>query len=153
MGAPKISLKARALRFLAAREHSRLELARKLARHAGEDDNIERLLDELEAAKFLSAERFSESLVHRRAARFGNQRILAELQSHGLQGQALEDAKAGLVADEPARALEVLRKKYGAPAEDAAGRARQMRFLMQRGFSQSSIRQALKALEREDPDA
>jgi regulatory protein len=152
MPAPKPSLKARALRYLANREHSRLELARKLARHAGEDDNVERLLDELEAAKFLSTERFSEALVHRRAARFGNQRILSELQSHGVQGPALEQLKAGLKSDEVERALEILRRKYPAPATDMEGRAKQMRFLLQRGFGQDAIRRALKLFEKPEAE-
>ena len=76
MAKMQMSLKARALRYLAAREHSRLELARKLSAYAQESDNVERLLDELEAAKFLSEQRFSESLVRRRAERYGNSRIL-----------------------------------------------------------------------------
>lgn len=151
MPAPKPSLKARALRYLAQREHSRLELARKLARHASEEDNIERLLDELEAAKFLSNERFSEALVHRRAARFGNQRILSELQSHGLRGPALDQLKAGLKTDEAERALEILRRKYPGPASDMQTRAKQMRFLMQRGFGQDAIRQAVRRFESESP--
>src|SRR5690349_4525778 len=73
---PPLSLKARALKYLSMREHSRLELARKLSRHAQEGDDVEALLNWLEAAKFLSQERFAESLVNRRAARFGNSRIL-----------------------------------------------------------------------------
>jgi regulatory protein len=152
MPAPKPSLKARALRYLSNREHSRLELARKLARHASEDDNVERVLDELEAAKFLSDERFSEALVHRRAARFGNARILSELQSHGLRGPGLDQLKAGLKSDEETRALEVLRRKYASPAGDMETRAKQMRFLMQRGFGQDAIRRAIKRFESPDPD-
>src|SRR3569623_3103923 len=103
MAKQQISLKARALRNQAAREHSRLELARKLSRHAQEGDDIEALLDALEAAKFLSQSRFSESLVHRRAARFGNSRILSELQSHGIDAAALTHIKTGLAEDEVAR--------------------------------------------------
>jgi regulatory protein len=152
MPAPKPSLKARALRYLANREHSRLELARKLARYATEDDNIERLLDELEAAKFLSTERFSEALVHRRAARFGNQRIVSELQSHGVQGPALDQLKAGLKSGELERALEILRRKYAAPATDMETRARQMRFLQQRGFGLDAIRGAIKRFETPESD-
>lgn len=149
MPAPKPSLKARALRYLSQREHSRLELARKLSRHATEDDNVERLLDELEAAKFLSNERFSEALVHRRAARFGNQRILSELQSHGLRGPAIDQLKVSLKADEVERALEILRRKYGLPASDMETRAKQMRFLLQRGFGQDAIRRAIKLFEND----
>ena len=96
MAKPQMSLKARALRYLSAREHSRLELGRKLARYAQEGDDVEALLDTLEAAKFLSQERFSESLVNRRAARFGNSRILSELKSHGIEADALTDIKTNL---------------------------------------------------------
>lgn len=149
MPALKISLKARALRYLSAREHSRVELARKLARYAGENDDIEALLDSLERAKLLSEERFSESLVNRRAARFGNQRILAELQSHQLDDALLSEVKAGLEQDEATRAKEVWRKRFGRPPADAAERAKQMRFLQQRGFSHRAIQAALRQSDDE----
>jgi regulatory protein len=149
MAAPPLSLKARALRFLSMREHSRLELARKLARHAEEGEDIEVLLDFLEKNNWLSQERFSESLIHRRAARFGNSRIVAELQSHGIQGEALKELKAGLADGETARACEVWRRKFGTIAQDAAQRSKQMRFLLQRGFSQRAVQVAIKGLEPE----
>jgi hypothetical protein len=79
MPAPKLSLKGRALRYLSMREHSRLELSRKLSRYAQDGDDIGKLLDELEAANFLSQERFSESLVNRRAARFGNSSVSSSI--------------------------------------------------------------------------
>jgi regulatory protein len=141
----QMSLKARALKYLAAREHSRLELARKLARHAQEGDDVEALLDWLEAAKFLSQSRFSESLVHRRASRFGNSRILSELQTHGIDGETLSDIKTSLSQDEASRACEVWRKRFGHPPADAAERAKQMRFLQQRGFSHRAIQAAMRA--------
>lgn len=149
MATLQISLKNRALRYLSMREHSRLELARKLARHAQEDDDVEALLDFLENANWLSQERFSESLIHRRAARYGNSRVLAELQSHGVSGDALRDLKSHLAEGEPARACDVWRRKFGSVALDAAGRNKQIRFLMQRGFSQSAVQLAIKGLEPE----
>ncbi len=151
MRAPPPSLKARALRLLSTREHSRLELGRKLARHAEEGEDVEALLDWLEKNKWLSQERFSESLVHRRSARYGNSRILAELQSHGIVGDALQDLKAGLAEDEVARCCEVWQRKFhGQVAEDAETRAKQMRFLIQRGFSQKAVRAAMKGIDPED---
>jgi regulatory protein len=146
----QMSLKARALRYLSAREHSRLELARKLSRYAQEGDDVEALLDALEAAKLLSQARFSESLVHRRAARYGNSRILMELQSHGIQGEALNGIKAHLAEDEAVRAREVWRKKFGKAPDDADERARQMRFLLQRGFSHRAIQACLLTSDDED---
>ena len=58
MAAVQLSLKGRALRFLSMREHSRMELRRKLQRHAQEGDDVEALLDSLEQANWLSQERF-----------------------------------------------------------------------------------------------
>jgi regulatory protein len=144
MRAPPPSLKARALRLLSQREHSRMELARKLSRHAEEGDDVEALLDFLEKNKWLSEERFSENLVHRRAARYGNSRIVAELASHGIDGELLSEVKASLKEDEVERCCEVWRRKFGEVATDPEGRNKQMRFLLVRGFSQKAIRTAMK---------
>ncbi len=144
MPARKPSLKARALRYLSAREHSRQELAQKLSRHAEEGDDIDAVLDWLQAQNFLSEERFAESLVNRRAARFGSSRILAELQRHGLADETVADLRDALVADEPERAWQVWQKKFTAPAADAAEAARQMRFLQQRGFSHHAIKRVMQ---------
>ncbi len=144
MARPVVSLKARALRFLSMREHSRLELARKLQRHVQDGDDVEALLDWLENAKFLSQARFSESLIHRRAARYGNSRIVSELQSHGIQGDTLSELKVRLQIDELARARDVWLKKFGTPAADASERGKQMRFLQQRGFSHKAIESVMR---------
>ena len=150
MAAPQLSLKGRALRYLSMREHSRLELGRKLARYAEEGDDVPALLDFLEKNNWLSQERFSESLIHRRAARFGNSRIAAELQSHGINGEALQELKAGLGDSETARACEVWQRKFGTVATDPAERNKQMRFLMQRGFSQRAVRVAMQGVDPDD---
>ena len=149
MAALQISLKSRALRFLSMREHSRLELGRKLARHAQDGDDIEALLDLLEAANWLSQERFSDALIQRRAARYGNSRIVAELQSHGIGGESLQELKVTLAQDETARACAVWHKKFGAIAADVHERNKQIRFLMQRGFSQRAVQVAIKGAEPE----
>ncbi len=152
MAKVQLSLKGRALRYLSMREHSRLELGRKLARYAQEGDDVEAVLDFLEAAKFLSQSRFSEALVHRRAARFGNSRIVMELQSHGLEGSLIQDAKSGLVETESARALAVWQRKFNRLAESNEERQKQHRFLQQRGFSHQAIKSALGAKGISDLD-
>lgn len=150
MAAPPLSLKARALRYLSMREHSRLELGRKLARYADEGEDVEALLDLLEKNNWLSQERFSEALIHRRAARFGNSRIVAELQSHGVAGETLQELKAGLAEGETERACAVWRRKFGTVASDPQQRNKQMRFLMQRGFSQRAVQAALRGSVEDD---
>lgn len=133
---PPLSLQARALQWLANREHSRLELRTKLLRAAGEAHTateIDALLDQLSAQGHLSDTRFVEARLHARSARFGNRRIEQELRQHGV---ALDDTlQAQLRASELARAREVWRKRFGASARDAAERARQARFLAARGFT------------------
>ncbi len=141
----KISLKARALRYLSAREHSRLELGRKLARYAQEGDDLDQLLDWLVAQKFLSDDRFAESLVNRRASRFGSSRILSELQSHGLNDATVSTLRISLLDGENERALDVWQIKFGSKPLTLEERAKQMRFLQQRGFSHSAIQFVVKA--------
>ncbi|MFZ6815429.1 recombination regulator RecX [Undibacterium sp. Rencai35W] len=153
MPRPQISLKARALRYLSMREHSRIELARKLQRYAQDGDDVSALLDVLEAAKYLSAERFSDSLVNRRIARFGNQRILAELQSHQMDDQEISRIKAEISLTESGRAIEVLHRKFPCKATDHIERAKQARFLQQRGFSQKAIQFAMRAPREDDWDS
>jgi regulatory protein len=150
MPLPPPSLKARALRYLSTREHSRLELGRKLARYAEENDDVEALLDFLEKNNWLSQERFAESLINRRAGRYGNSRVLAELQNHGIAGEAMAELKAALQDTETVRASEVWRRKFGEVAQDAAGRSKQMRFLLQRGFSQRAARAAMQGRDEDD---
>lgn len=150
MPAPVLSLKGRALRYLSQREHSRFELRRKLAKYAQEDDDVDALLDFLEKNNWLSQERFAESLINRKASRYGNSRVVAELQSHGVTGDALVEIKAGLSDSETARAVEVWQRKFGTVATDAAMRAKQMRFLLQRGFSQRAARTAMQGSPADD---
>jgi regulatory protein len=75
---------------------------------------------------------------------------MAELQSHGLKGEALDDIKASLADSETARATEVWQRKFGTVAADAAERAKQMRFLLQRGFSQRAARAAMQGAPDDD---
>jgi regulatory protein len=150
MPKPQLSLKGRALRYLSMREHSRSELALKLSRYAQETDDVPALLDTLETLNFLSTLRFSESLVNRRQARFGNQRILAELKSHSVDREQIDKVKASLVESEAMRATEVLHRKFSSEAADHQARAKQMNFLLQRGFSSKSIQIALRANREHD---
>lgn len=150
MPAPALSLKGRALRYLSQREHSRFELRRKLSKYAEEGDDVDELLDFLEKNNWLSQQRFAESLINRKAARYGNSRVVAELQSHGVTGDALVEIKAGLSDSETARAVEVWQRKFGTVATDAAMRAKQMRFLLQRGFSQRAARVAMQGAPDDD---
>ncbi|WP_372828332.1 recombination regulator RecX [Polaromonas sp.] len=141
-----LSLKGRALRYLAAREHSRAELERKLAAHAESPAQLAQVLDELQAKDFISEARVIESVINRRQAKLGASRIKYELQGKGLAPEAVLHALDGLKATEVERAREVWRKKFDAKtgaATDAAARAKQMRFLAARGFGADAIRRVV----------
>jgi regulatory protein len=103
---------------------------------------VEALLDWLESRGYLSPDRFIESRVHARQARFGNLRIRQELQQHGLSLDA--DTQQALRQTELQRAHGVWLKKYGTAPVDAANRLRQMRFLAGRGFSMDVVRRVLQ---------
>ena len=66
------TLRERAVRLLARREHARTELSRKLAPHAESAEALEAVLDELVARRLLSDERYVEMRLNARGARFGN---------------------------------------------------------------------------------
>ena len=138
-----LSLKGRALRLLAGREHSRAELERKLSAHEETPGQLAQVLDELQAKDFISEARVVESVINRRAARLGAARIRYELQNKGLSAERIAAAMERLKLSEMERAREVWRKKFGEPSPDAAGRARQMRFLAARGFGGDVIRRVV----------
>ena len=149
---PPLSLRARALAWLARREHSRAELKRKLivvARADGREAEVEPLLQWLEAERHLSNDRFAESRVHARAARLGLRRIESELRENGLDLPAA--ARAELAAGELQRAREVWRRKFGAPPATPGERARQQRFLLGRGFAPDVVHRTLGS-GRDGPD-
>lgn len=141
------SLKGRALRLLGQREHSRLELERKLRPHEEEPGELARALDELQAKGFINEQRVLESVVFRRAPRLGAMRVRQELQAKGLAPEAVAQAVAGLQSSEVQRAREIWRKKFGVPAQDPPSRAKQMRFLASRGFSGDTIRRVVKGAD------
>lgn len=152
MSLPGLSLKGRALKYLAAREHSRMELARKLGPHAESAEQVEALLDELEQKGFLSAERFAQSVVHRKAARYGVARLKAELQQHRLPDDIARPVIESLKSTELERASALWARRYGEPPATPEERARQSRFLAARGFSGEVIRRVLKGAV-DDPEA
>lgn len=143
-GRPGLSLKGRALKYLAAREHSRVELTRKLAPHAESAEQLGRMLDELEAKGLLSAQRFADAVLHRKSARFGAARLQAELAQHQLPEEIAREAVQSLRQTEFERAQALWLRRFGGLPADLPERARQMRFLAGRGFSGEVVRRVLR---------
>ncbi len=154
MGFAKLSLKGRALRLLAQREHSRGELEAKLARHVQEGDDLAALLDELQAKDFLNAERAADAIVHRRAARFGSLRVLREMREKGIDEELVRAARRELAQTEMERARAVWQQRFGSapPARTAQERARQLRFLAARGFASDVVARVVREAGAGSPD-
>ena len=140
---PEPTLKARALRALARREHSRVELERKLAPHAESAEQLQALLDRLVETGLLSNERFAQSVVHRRASTRGVAVIRHELRVHGLADDAVAGHIASLEKSEHERARALWARRFGSVPESLAERARQSRFLLARGFSAEVVRRVV----------
>ncbi len=153
----ELSLRARALQYLARREYSRAELRKKLLPHVQADDdfeqafdssgpvNLDALLDDLTVRGWLSDERAATQLVHAKRSRFGTQRITHELRQKGIAEELINAALPELKDSEVEAAHSVWQRKFGRLPQDAREKARQMRFLQSRGFSLDTIFRVLRS--------
>lgn len=137
------SLEIRALRYLAQREYSRRELQRKLSTPSESpvSEELIGILDKLEQQGFLSEVRAAEQIARTRRTRFGSQRIVQELKNKGIDSHLIDNIVPTLKETELEAALQVWRKKFTQPPASREERAKQMRFMMNRGFSTQTIQQ------------
>ena len=145
-GAAGPSLKARAVAVLARREHTALELRRKLRRFSDSEAEIDEVIGALRAAGYLSDQRFAQARTQARSGKYGTSRILAELRSLGVPDDVRDAQAAGLAASELSRAKSVVEKRIGAKDPSTLQFQREMRFLLARGFPASIAIDALRSL-------
>lgn len=145
-------LEIRALRFLAQREHSRRELERKLSSQANTrlSEEVINVLDKLEQQGFLSEKRAAEQITRIRRTRFGSQRIIHELKTKGIDDHLIGDILPVLKETELETALNIWRKKFAQPPATREERAKQIRFMMNRGFSMETIQHVLSQATEEN---
>ena len=148
MPAPLPSLRDRALKALARREHSRQELQARLQPFAEDAHELEFVLDDLEKRGWLSEVRFVEQLTTVRRRRFGAARILHELREKGVSESALAAAQSQLKDSEVDAARAVWKKKFGSLPTTLEERAKQSRFLASRGFSAEVVHRVLRNEEQ-----
>jgi len=137
-----VELRARALRLLARREHTRQELESKLSPHAGSSEELKGLLTGLKQKNQLSEERFAEERARRLSRKYGAARIRQDLKAKGVSEELIERVSP---ADELGRARAILERKYREPATTREEKAKRMRFLQSRGFSSDIIFKLLSA--------
>ena len=134
-----------ALRLLARRDYSRLELAHKLGGKSYPEEQVATALDQMEELGYLSEQRFAEMLVRSRiSGGFGPVKIRFELREKGVPEQLAEQAILEAGPDWLALARAVRNRHFGdfAPA-DLRERARQCRYLQSRGFTTDQVRYAV----------
>lgn len=135
-------LRARALRLLARREHTRKELERKLAPHAESSEAVQALVSRLKEKNQLSEERFAEERARVLSRKYGAARIRQDLKSKGVDPGLIDRIST---EGEMERARAILDRKYREPANTREERAKRMRFLQGRGFSSEIIFELLSA--------
>jgi regulatory protein len=144
--APSASeLKARAVRLLSMREHTRAELARKLGAISEDADLINSVIEDLARGGWQSDERFAKTFGQHKSNRQGSMLIAQAMRQKGLPAHLIEDTVAELAATELSRARVVWEKKFGAQGRPTTREqyAKQGRFLAGRGFGSDIIRRVL----------
>lgn len=139
----RAQLRETAMRLLARREHSHLELVRKLTGRGWPSGDAEAVVDELAAENLQSDERFAESFVRQRVGKaYGPVRIRAELGERGIDRGLAARALAGEAPDWPAVAARWYERRYGAePPSDLKEKARRQQALARRGFTHDQVRE------------
>jgi regulatory protein len=144
-----LTLRDRALNLLSRREHSRAELARKLAPHA-ESEAIAAVLDQLTQDGHLSDARYADAVAHARQGKHGSRRLAHELREKGVDAALIGAVVDAARNDDLAAARAVWQRKFGVPPVDAKDKARQYRFLLGRGFPADIVEKVFKTLGSED---
>jgi regulatory protein len=147
------AVRTAALALLAGRDFGRQELAGRLLKKGYPPEHVEAAVAALVAAKLLSEERFLEQFVAMHARKgHGPVRIRAELRERGIDSGAADEAIDAAEVDWREIARDTRRRRFGtaAPA-DFRERAKQGRFLQNRGFTHEQIRAALGPGDEIDP--
>jgi regulatory protein len=147
---PEVALRTRALRLLARREHSRTELRRKLAPHVEEGVDLETLLDDFTRRGWLSDERFVEQTVRAKSRKYGPLKIANHLREKGIGEAGVEKGLAQARAEEGEALASAWRTRFGRVPASEEEKAKQVRFLQQRGFPLEAV---LRFLRSQSPDS
>jgi len=147
-------IELRAVNLLSRREHSKVELQRKMEQRGFDSKAVARVIELLIERNWQSDERFTGSYIrHRIMQRQGPIKIRAELTMRGIQSDDIERHFEEEQVDWFALAAEALQRKFRVPAgDDRKEYARRQRFLASRGFTMEHIRRAMSAMESGEHD-
>jgi len=135
-----------AMRLLGRREYTRLELGKKLLLKGSNAQEVDELLGDLECKGWLDDRRYVEAYIRSKRQRFGTRKILQDLESKGVAKSIILEYREEVLEGDLNAAKLVWAKKYSVKPEGPATWAKQARFLVNRGFDQSTIRAVLSDL-------
>lgn len=135
------AVKNAALRYLARRDYSRLELYQKLIAKGLQSPLINKVLDELQASAYQSDERFTEMYIRSRlSSGDGPFKIKIALRGKGICDSLVLAVIDKLNIDWGRQAKRVREKRFGQlPPSDLTELGKQIRFLQRKGFYQEHI--------------
>lgn len=132
-----------AMRLLGRREYTRLELGKKLLLKGSNAQEVDELLGDLECKGWLDDRRYVEAYIRSKRQRFGTRKIFQDLESKGVAKSIILQYREEVLEGDLNAAKLVWAKKYSVKPEGPATWAKQARFLVNRGFDQSTIRAVL----------
>ena len=133
------------MRMLAKREHSVVQLKRKLAARGHDASVTADVVADMTEAGWQSDARFAETLARSRAGQgYGPLRIRAELKEARVPDERIRAAFEALECDFTELAIQLHARRFGHVPARGAEWQKQYRFLASRGFESAHIRAALK---------
>lgn len=142
-----------ALRILARRDHSVVELVQKLTRRGYDEDVVQRVVTECGRLDYLDDVRAAGQVIGRLKRKgVGVRRIRQELQKKGLDGEQVEAHLRARVTPAEERALgrRVALKKWKTLAGESDPQKKMLRlqrFLRYRGYPDSVVYEILKEMD------
>jgi regulatory protein len=137
------NIKSKALYFLSRREYAYQELFTKLKKYSDNEGEIRQVLDNLRESGYLSEQRFIQSFINSRSKKHGLLKIKYQLSQKTTDSDLVNQIINDTDFDEVTLARELFKKKFGIVATDRQELAKQIRFLQNRGFSYSIIKQVI----------
>lgn len=142
-------LRSYAFAVLTRREYSKADLIEKLGLYAMDRDEVLKLVDELAKENYQSDQRVAEIMLSSQKRKGkGPNRIKLALKSKKIDASLIQEELKETDWNEQAYQLKV--KKYGTKVEkEPKLKAKQIRFLMYRGFEMDAIMKAITRKEDE----
>ncbi len=145
-GAIEPDCRRQALKYLARREYSVLELSRKLRKKGFPGPVCERVIEALTEQKLVSDRRYAEAYMHVRVRKgFGPVRIRLALEDAGVDKSIIDDVMGTAEVEWTEQLRVQLHKKYGESMPVTYKEwVKRARYLNDRGFSSEMIQSVLE---------